>query len=210
MFHGKINTFETQPACSRCRRKWADCPQTQVWPDLVWRQGDRSLDLASGIQEVRWMCEDCRNKKLADTKHYCFTCRKSHPISTKCPQCALSGVEDGNGRWHGPHLHAPLPADAHLDFSGWRFTAPFICMACGIEICLFQFAFSRTCGPCDVSNSTTHRFYMSRQCFAGPREKLPTWSKKHGHRGDIPEEAFVDPARRLEFQIVRIPQRRRA
>ena len=35
-----------------------------------------------------------------------------------------------------------------VDFEGYRFKSPFLCMCCGQRICARQFAFGRCCGTC--------------------------------------------------------------
>lgn len=37
-----------------------------------------------------------------------------------------------------------------VEFNGHRFTAPFICMCCGEETDIKQWAFGRTCALCDT------------------------------------------------------------
>lgn len=51
--------------------------------------------------------------------------------------------------------HGPDPADSFVDFRGYRFKKPFLCMCCGRVICGRQFAFGRTCGTCDVGACQT-------------------------------------------------------
>lgn len=52
---------------------------------------------------------------------------------------------------------------------GYRFFPPFVCGACGDPISVRQFAFSRSCGGCDVNRSTTRRFspYDHRRFLGG-------------------------------------------
>lgn len=125
------------------------------------------------------------------TPQFCGTCRgyhiptKEHPIHSLCDS-----------------LHAPMPKDIFFDYRGWKFTPPFICMGCGIEICFRQWAFSRSCGSCDVSQSKTRRL-LYYKCFSGPHVKLSTWSAEEN---DIEEDHFVDPMKRLEYPI--LPQQK--
>jgi len=67
--------------------------------------------------------------------------------------------------------HEPFPVGAYFDYKGYRFTPPFHCMYCGVEVCHRQWAFSRSCGGCDVGNSHTAklRYY---QWTAGPHELI--------------------------------------
>jgi len=49
-------------------------------------------------------------------------------------------------------VHPPDPDDSYVDFRGYRFQKPFLCICCGKEICGRQFAFGRACGPCDMGS----------------------------------------------------------
>jgi hypothetical protein len=63
--------------------------------------------------------------------------------------------------------------DLYFDYKGWRFRPPFHCMYCGIEVSVRQWAFSRSCGGCDVSPSYTARLpFVSYYIFAGPHELI--------------------------------------
>jgi hypothetical protein len=122
---------------------------------------------------------------LRTLPQYCVECHKEHLPSASCVPCEFSlGF-----------LHAPMPEGIYFNYRGWRWTPPFICMGCGVEVCHQQWAFSRSCGPCDVSNSRTRRL-LYRKCFVGPHEKLSTWSAE---QGDIPEDHFVDPKDRMNY-----------
>ena len=46
--------------------------------------------------------------------------------------------------------HEPDTPDMYIDFRGYRFRTPFLCICCGKEICARQFAFGRACGTCDT------------------------------------------------------------
>ncbi len=37
-----------------------------------------------------------------------------------------------------------------VDYEGYRFVAPFLCMCCGVETDVRQWAFGRTCAKCDT------------------------------------------------------------
>jgi len=128
-------------------------------------------------------------------KFWCIDCKSTHEPTKEHPLCDFSSGS--------PHLHR-MPADIYFEYRGWRFTPPFFCMACGIEVCWHQWAFSRSCGACDVSNSRTARVAY-RKCFAGPHTKLADHSEK---RGDITEDWFLDPAKRFEYPILN-PERDR-
>lgn len=51
--------------------------------------------------------------------------------------------------------HEPDPDGSYVDFRGYRFKKPFLCMCCGKRVCMRQFAFGRCCGPCDVGACQT-------------------------------------------------------
>ena len=46
--------------------------------------------------------------------------------------------------------HEPDTSDMELIYGDWVFSPPFKCMCCGKDICARQFAWGRTCGPCDM------------------------------------------------------------
>jgi hypothetical protein len=54
-------------------------------------------------------------------------------------------------------------------FKGWKFTPPFHCIYCGVQVDYRQWAFSRSCGGCDVSDSHTAKLHL-HQWTAGPHE----------------------------------------
>ena len=148
------------------------------------------------LQEALWSKQEPLSREWREAMmtlpQYCVDCHKEHLPTDKCVPCQFT---------HG-FLHAPVPKDIYFDYRGWRWTPPFICMNCGIEVCHRQWAFSRSCGSCDVSKSLTARL-VSGKCFVGPHEKLPTWSaEKH----DIPEDHFVDPKNRAEYPVIYRPR----
>ena len=51
--------------------------------------------------------------------------------------------------------HEEDPDDSYVDYEGYRFKKPFRCMCCGKEICARQFAYGRSCGPCDMGACQT-------------------------------------------------------
>lgn len=51
--------------------------------------------------------------------------------------------------------HEPDPSNSYVDYRGYRFKKPFRCMCCGKEVCARQFAFGRTCAPCDIGACQT-------------------------------------------------------
>ncbi len=79
--------------------------------------------------------------------------------------------------------------DLYVDFRGWRFFEPFYCMACARRVEPRQFAFSRSCGACDVSNSRTAILRFGK-CFSGRREKLPDHGSHRAHLKD--DTVFID------------------
>jgi Zn finger protein HypA/HybF involved in hydrogenase expression len=117
---------------------------------------------------------------------WCGDCLGYHPPTVEHPSCSLCYS-----------VHIPMLPDIHFNYRGWKFTPPFICMGCGIEVCFRQWAYSRSCGACDVSNSKTYRAPSSK-CFAGAHELLPTWSAAEH---DIPEDHFLDPKDRDKFPV---------
>jgi len=81
--------------------------------------------------------------------------------------------------------HEDVPADVFFIFKGYKFTPPFHCIYCGVVVCAHQWAFSRSCGGCDVGNSHTAklRYY---QWTAGPHELV---DPNDSHL--LPAEQFV-------------------
>ena len=70
-------------------------------------------------------------------------------------------------------LEAQWPEGEPIDHRGWRFTTPFHCFACGLQIPAYQFAFARACGGCDVPGSRTARLSIGdMRAFAGPHEYI--------------------------------------
>lgn len=120
---------------------------------------------------------------------WCFNCKTWHKPTEEHPTCRLCTTA----------IHEPAPADIHFDYRGWKFTPPFICMGCGIEVCFRQWAFSRSCGGCDVSYSRTRRL-IGGKCFAGPHERLSTWNAEESA---IPEDHFIDPSQREKYPVIR-------
>lgn len=49
-----------------------------------------------------------------------------------------------------------MKGDLCVDFEGYRFREPFRCMCCGKPVDMKQFAFGRTCGPCDLGACDIH------------------------------------------------------
>jgi hypothetical protein len=131
---------------------------------------------------------------MQSTPRFCSTCGRYHRPTSEHPYHELCGG-----------LHAPMPADIYFDYRGWRFTPPFICMGCGVEVCFRQWAFSRCCGPCDISGSRTRRVLYGK-CFAGPHYLLIGWSAQEH---DIPEHHFIDPSERERYPVMN-PARRMA
>lgn len=63
--------------------------------------------------------------------------------------------------------------DLYIDYKGWRWRAPFLCMRCGAVVDVLQWAYSRSCGGCDVGSSQTARLPVtSYHIFAGPHELI--------------------------------------
>jgi len=95
-----------------------------------------------------------QSELLASAELWCGDCKAYHVPTAEHPRCALCVSA----------VHAPAPPDLYFDFKGWRFTAPFLCMNCGREICFRQWAFARGCGRCDVGDGP-----QSQGTFSGPR-----------------------------------------
>src|SRR5271157_847465 len=89
----------------------------------------------------------------------------------KCPSCIGT--------------HEAVPADVFFIFKGYKFTPPFHCLYCGVVVCAHQWAFSRSCGGCDVGNSHTAKLRFF-QWTAGPHELV---DDKDSHL--LPAEQFV-------------------
>ena len=51
-------------------------------------------------------------------------------------------------------------AEQGLYHRGYRFWPPYACYRCGEPISAYQFAFSRSCGGCDVGHSLTARLSL--------------------------------------------------
>ena len=47
-------------------------------------------------------------------------------------------------------FHKPDPPNYLIGFKGHRYTPPFYCLCCGIQICARQFTYGRLCGYCDT------------------------------------------------------------
>src|SRR5271168_4478173 len=91
---------------------------------------------------------------------WCSDCKSTHTPTEEHPICDAEKY---------PHLHQKPPSDIFFIYKGWKFTAPFHCMYCGIEVCYKQWAFGRACGGCDVGNSHTAKLHYF-QWTAGPHE----------------------------------------
>jgi len=81
--------------------------------------------------------------------------------------------------------HEPDPPDSWVDFRGYRFKPPFLCMCCGKVICARQFAYGRCCGPCDMG-ACEHGNRTFRKSAVHPP---PPWGRQSGMAGFV---AFLD------------------
>ena len=91
-----------------------------------------------------------------------------------------------------------LPDDLYIDYKGWRFRPPFHCMYCGIEVDPLQWAFSRSCGGCDVSKSHTARLSIfDPRVFAGPHELI---DPNDGYFLDA--DRFLSPADAEKYPVL--------
>jgi hypothetical protein len=95
--------------------------------------------------------------------------------------------------------HGTAPEGIYIDFRGYRWTPPFICMRCGIEVCHQQWAFSRTCGACDVGNSHTARLRYG--IFAGPHTQIQ-FPIDPRDPGALMEGDMIDPAEREKYPVL--------
>jgi len=157
------------------------CVQNNISPDQLHKElvADRKSPLAKSWREFL----------ARDMESYCADCKGYHKPTAEHPSCFYCGPG---------FVHSRLPEDTGFEYRGWRFTAPFICMSCGIKICYRQWGFSRTCGACDVGSSKTARLF-GRKCFSGPHVKLSTWSAKED---DIEEREFVSPDEREKYPVL--------
>ena len=130
------------------------------------------------MREAMTMHKDDPRKERT---YWCVECKKAHAPTQEHPLCAFLHC-----------LHAPMPPDLYFDFKGWRFAAPFYCMACGAELCHRQWAFARVCGGCDLGR--TGKALPNRHIFAGPHVLVDP-NAEHCFAVD----AFIDPATRDEY-----------
>jgi hypothetical protein len=86
-------------------------------------------------------------------------------------------------------------------YKGYRFTPPFHCMYCGVEVCAHQWAFSRSCGGCDVGNSHTAKLHLF-QWTAGPHELV---DEKDSHL--LPADQFVPLEEVIKKSPINPPKR---
>lgn len=94
------------------------------------------------------------------------------------------------------------PESQPIDHRGWRFTTPFHCFRCGIQIPAYQFAFACACGGCDVGNSPTARLHpTARKAFAGPHEQIGTPDDEW-----FISPEWLDPKDRDKFPVLRRPE----
>ncbi len=92
-------------------------------------------------------------------------------------------------------------SETFTDHRGWRFFAPYYCFRCGVQVDERQFRFSRTCGPCDLSESRTAILPDCRGlAFAGKRERLAT-----NDRADLipPQFRFIDVPSVEAMELIR-------
>lgn len=118
---------------------------------------------------------------------FCVTHHDWHAPTHDCVPC----------RFCGPgFIHEDFGPSFHVDRRGWRFTPPFICMTCGIQICPLQWIFSSICGSCDCGHSKTVRLFNGK-CFAGPHELIDV-----NHKDLIPEGHFVSATDREKYPTI--------
>lgn len=75
--------------------------------------------------------------------------------------------------------HNPDPPDTWVDFRGYRFKPPFLCMCCGKVICARQFAWGRCCGACDMGACQRGNHSFRASAVHSP----PAWGQHNGQAG---------------------------
>ena len=80
--------------------------------------------------------------------------------------------------------HEPDPPASWVDFEGYRFKPPFLCMCCGKIICARQFAYGRCCAPCDMGACQYGNIAFRRSAGHLP----PSWGRHNEKAGFL---AFV-------------------
>lgn len=129
--------------------------------------------------------------RLSGMELWCSTCKTKHLPTEAHPVCADEPQV--------PHLHKPFPQDMWLDHRGWRFFYPFYCFMCGRRVCPRQFAFSRSCGSCNLSTSTSWILGpMGRRIFAGKHMRL-----EDRERADLAELNIIDINSDLARELIR-------
>ena len=83
--------------------------------------------------------------------------------------------------------HEPDPPETRLAYEGWEFGPPFKCMCCGKDTCARQFAFGRTCGPCDMGACDRHNRAFKKKYAHGH----PSFWLNYGHSREEKLEAFA-------------------
>jgi hypothetical protein len=92
--------------------------------------------------------------------------------------------------------------DLYIDYKGWRWTAPFACIRCGVEVSPEQWAFSRSCGSCDCGVSPTARLRITDpRLFAGPHELFDPFDSHF-----LTADRFLDPADREKYPVLNPPK----
>jgi hypothetical protein len=182
---GRVVAYSCQPG-SRCVGVYATVEQLEdpaQYEQVVEGAKSRWAQF-SAMRERNGVADEGREGHW----DWCGTCVGYHPPTEEHPRCKLC---------HS--MHAPMPEGIYFDYRGWKFTPPFICMGCGMEVCFRQWAYSRLCGPCDNGKSKTRRL-TGGQCFVGPHVKLPTWDAA---QHDLEESGFIDPVNRERYRPLR-------
>lgn len=131
--------------------------------EAVRKMGDGNIERISNRMPV-YNCPECGRLYSGKPPHGC---------QPRCKDCECQ--------------HNPIPDGFYLDFKGWRFTAPFICGGCGIEICFKKWMSSGTCKQCDVDNSKNVRAPWCKM-FSGPRTLVDKNAAQF-----ISENSFLEP-----------------
>jgi hypothetical protein len=135
--------------------------------------------------------EETLRARMSGLELWCSTCKTRHLPTEAHPVCR-DGIQS-------PHLHQPFPVDISMEHRGWRFFYPFYCFTCGARVCPHQFAFSRSCGPCNLSESRSRILSpMERRIFAGRHVRCGS-----GGRADLNNLDVIDVNSDLARELIR-------
>lgn len=84
-------------------------------------------------------------------------------------------------------------AEEWVDYEGERFVAPFLCMCCGVEVDVRQWAFGRACGLCDTGACQPwHKAYRLEYAHENPPWKRPFGTARADAMAAFIEHAHVE------------------